>query len=128
MHGPDANLETFEGGCHCGAVRFRIRLPSRTALRCNCSICAKKGFINIIVPAEDFELLQGEGNLVTYRFNTKVAEHQFCSICGIHSFSRPRSHPSDYDVNGRCLDDGVDGFEITPFDGKHWEQNVGSIR
>ena len=57
-----------------------------------------------------------------------MAEHQFCRDCGIHSVSRPRSHPSDYDVNGRCLDAGIDMFEITPFDGQHWVQNVDAIR
>ena len=128
MRQPGASAETFEGGCHCGAVRFRISLKNRKALACNCSICAKKGFVNIIVAADDFELLHGADDLVSYRFNTKVAEHTFCRTCGIHSFSRPRSHPSDYDVNGRCLDAGVDMLEITPFDGKHWEQNVDSIR
>ena len=128
MNEETAKPEAYDGGCHCGAVRFRIRLKDKQALACNCSICAKKGFINIIVPASDFELLQGADELVSYRFNTKVAEHQFCRNCGIHSFSHPRSHPSDYDVNARCLDAGIDMFEITPFDGQHWEQNFDSIR
>ena len=84
----------FEGGCHCGGVRFRVRLADNRALQCNCSICAKKGFINLIAKPEDFELLCGEALLTSYRFNTRVAEHRFCSVCGIHPFSRPRSYPA----------------------------------
>ncbi len=118
----------YEGGCHCGRVRFRVRIRKAVALACNCSICAKKGMINLIAPPDDFELLQGEASLATYRFNTETAEHRFCTVCGIHPFSRPRSHPGSYDVNARCLDDGYDFLDIEPFDGQNWEQSVDAIR
>ena len=124
----NANESWKAGGCHCGRVRFRIRLRSQNALECNCSMCSKKGFINLIVAPEDFELLQGEGDLATYRFNTRVAEHRFCRNCGIHPFSRPRSHPGSFDVNARCLDDGFAFLDIRPFDGQNWEASVGDIR
>lgn len=117
----------LEGGCHCGSVRFRVRVVSDTALECNCSICFKKGFINLIVAPEDFELVKGSELLSTYRFNTQVAEHRFCRICGIHPFSRPRSHPGSFDVNARCLDEGFDFLKIDTFDGQNWEENVASI-
>ncbi len=123
----ETKAEWHEGGCHCGKVRFRIRIHRNEALECNCSVCAKKGFINLIVEPDDFELLQGEEALATYRFNTMKAEHRFCKNCGIHPFSRPRSHPGCYDVNARCLDGGFDFLEIEPFDGQNWEDNVSSI-
>lgn len=116
------------GGCHCGAIRYRVRPGRRNVLECNCSICFKKGFLGLIVPAGDFELLEGADELVTYRFNTRVAEHRFCRTCGIHPFSRPRSHPDSVDVNLRTLDGGIGDFEIVPFDGQHWEDSVASIR
>lgn len=116
------------GGCHCGQVRFRVLLHSNAALACDCSICAKKGFINIIVAAEDFQLIQGEDSLQTYRFNTGVAQHRFCRTCGIHPFTRPRSHPDGYDINARCLDNGLDGLDIVPFNGQHWEDSVHAIQ
>jgi len=84
--------------------------------------------INLIAAPQDFELLQGEDVLATYRFNTRLAEHRFCSVCGIHPFSRPRSHPDGYDVNARCLDDGYAFLDITPFDGQNWEASVDQIR
>jgi len=128
---PDASKASTpwqEGGCHCGAVRFRVRLQGRRAIACNCSICAMKGFVNVIVAAEDFELLSGEDVLRSYRFNTKQAEHRFCGVCGIHPFTRPRSHPDGFDINGRCLDAGIEGWEIVPFDGQNWEASVASIQ
>lgn len=117
------------GGCHCGAVRFRVAIRKYEAIDCNCSICQKKGILHLIVPPEDFELLQGKDNLETYSFNTGIAKHNFCKTCGIHPFYRPRSHPQDYDINIRCLDgDAMEKFTIQYFDGKHWEDNVSQIR
>jgi hypothetical protein len=124
-----ADLSEYQGGCHCGAVRFRIKVRDHRALACNCSVCSKKGMVNLIVAAADFELLAGDDALSVYRFNTGTARHHFCRICGIHPFSRPRSHPDDYDVNLRCLDgDALERFSVTPFDGRHWEASVAAIR
>ena len=111
------------GGCHCGAVRFEAALPDEVeAQTCNCSICAKKGFLHLIVAPENFELLSGKDALTTYRFNTGTARHTFCATCGIHPFYVPRSDPDKIDVNVRCLD-GVDPatLMIHPFDGQNWE-------
>ncbi|WP_271255207.1 GFA family protein [Pseudanabaena sp. Chao 1811] len=116
------------GGCHCGAIRFQVSVSKYEALDCNCSICQKKGILHLIASPEDFELLQGEENLSTYTFNTGIAKHHFCKTCGIHPFYRPRSHPNDYDVNVRCLDgDAMSLFEIVPFNGRHWEENIQQI-
>jgi hypothetical protein len=124
-----SDIATLEGGCHCGKVRFRVKARERKAYDCNCSICRKKGFLHLILPEEDFTLLQGEGDLTDYRFNTGVARHLFCHHCGMHPFYRPRSHPDQWDVNVRCLDeDSSSSFEILPFDGKNWESNVEKIR
>ena len=120
-------MPTYEGGCHCGRVRFRVTAELTKVAKCNCSICRKKGFLHLIVAPEQFELLAGEGELVEYRFNTGVAKHQFCRHCGIHAFYVPRSDPDKIDVNVRCLD-GVDPDEVEaePFDGQNWEQAIGT--
>jgi hypothetical protein len=112
----------MEGGCHCGRVRFRVTADLDGVTICNCSICTKKGIWHLIVPPENFELLQGEADLATYQFNTKVAKHHFCKECGVHPFYVPRSDPDKIDVNARCLD-GFDESAITPkrFDGRNWE-------
>lgn len=122
-------LVAHEGGCHCGAVRFIVRAPSRLAVdECNCSMCRLLGYWHLIVPKKQFELSSGEDQLTEYRFNTGTARHLFCSRCGVKSFYVPRSHPLGISVNARCLDPGtVEHFEVRPFDGQHWEANVGSL-
>ena len=90
---------------------------------------ASMGNLHLIVPQSRFTLLRGEDALTTYRFNTGVAKHTFCKVCGIHPFYTPRSHPDCIDVNIRCLDgDAAARFRITSFDGAHWEENVDRIR
>ena len=113
------------GGCHCGAVRFEAALPDRIdAQDCNCSICARSGFIHIIVPEGRFRLIQGEADLTSYSFNSHTARHLFCRVCGVKSFYRPRSNPDGWSVNARCLDDR-DRLDlvIAAFDGRNWEQH-----
>ncbi len=125
MPAPPNQPVIYEGGCHCGAVRFQVTVDQHQADQCNCSICRKKGFLHLIVPPEQFKLLQGAEALTTYTFNTGIAKHTFCRICGIHPFYRPRSHPDYIDVNVRCLDEDVIAeFEIVPFDGENWEENI----
>ena len=120
---------TYEGGCHCGAVRFRVVVNNHKVDDCNCSICSKKGFLHLIVNQNQFTLLQGEDVLKTYKFNTGIAQHKFCGVCGIHSFYIPRSHPDCIDVNVRCLDENVlRNFEILPFDGANWEENIHKLK
>lgn len=127
--GDDPQSEWLQGGCHCGRVRFRFRPLHFEALKCNCSICEKKGILHCIVPQDRFELQSGADVLTTYRFNTAIAAHTFCSVCGIHPFYTPRSHPDQVDVNIRCLDDGAARrFRVDPFDGKEWEASVDAIR
>lgn len=114
--------KTYEGGCNCGRVRFRVTGDLDDVLDCNCSVCTKKGILHLIVPPEQFEILEGEDALTPYQFNTHTATHRFCASCGIHPFYVPRSDPDKIDVNVRCLD-GVDIAALTPktFDGKNWE-------
>ena len=123
-------LEVFEGGCHCGAVRFRVAVDRLAALDCNCSMCTMKGIVHVIVPRDRFTIVRGEDSLTTYRFNTGVAKHTFCRVCGVHPFYYPRSHPDGVDVNARCFDDpnALDRFEVEAFDGRNWEENVEKIR
>ena len=113
---------SWQGGCHCGSVRFEVTADISEVVDCNCSVCTKKGFLHLIVAPEKFRLLQGADALVTYRFNTGTARHTFCGTCGIHAFYTPRSHPDKVDVNARCLE-GIDlaALKIVLFDGQNWE-------
>ena len=118
-----------KGSCHCGAVTFEVLTPDEVELvDCNCSMCARTGYLHLIVPKGRFRLLTGKDTLSTYQFNTKSAQHLFCSICGIKSFYVPRSHPEGYSVNFRCLNaDDFRSILTTEFDGKNWEENASSL-
>jgi centromere protein V len=126
--GEQAIMITHRGGCHCGRVRFEVIAPATLqASECNCSICAKSGFLGLVVPKARFRLLSGADCLTTYSFNTGIARHLFCSRCGIKSFYVPRSHPEGYNVNVRCLDPGtVESLTIRPFNGLEWERQYPS--
>jgi hypothetical protein len=85
-------------------------------------MCSKKGLLACYVPPERFRLLRGESDLSLYQFNKKIAKHFFCKHCGIHTFGNPRSNPSSYLINARCLHDfDIQKARIRPFDGRNWE-------
>ena len=115
-------MVTISGGCHCGAVRFEAEVGATPEVHdCNCSICAKAGFLHLFVPHGDFRLLTDGAALSSYRFGTGAADHLFCRTCGIKSFYQPRSHPDCWSVNYRALDEGH-GLSVTivSFDGRDW--------
>jgi hypothetical protein len=86
-------LRTYEGGCHCGAVRFRIEvdLDETPIGECDCSICTKKGILHLPIARDRLQILSGADDLTTYTFNTGVAKHTFCRHCGMHPFYQPRT-------------------------------------
>ena len=104
--------ETYSGACHCGAVRFEVRLKGGldSRRRCTCSYCRMRGAVAVTAAAGDIEILAGEDALALYRFNTGVAAHHFCSVCGIYTHHRRRSNPDEYGVNVACLEG------LSPFD------------
>jgi hypothetical protein len=109
----DPERREHEGGCHCGAVRFRVRLSDglRTARRCSCSLCRMRGAVAVSAPLDGLTLLSGDDALATYRFNTNSAEHHFCVRCGIYTHHRRRSNPDQLGINVACLD-GVSPFDF----------------
>ena len=118
-----------EGGCHCGAVRVAAEVPEAVELLdCNCSICSLTGFLHLIVPHADFELLSGEEALTSYRFGTGAANHLFCRICGVKSFYQPRSHPDAWSVNFHAVA-APSSLQATrrSFDGRNWEASAAQL-
>lgn len=101
------------GACHCGSVQFEVDLPTgfEDLSRCNCSMCARRGAVVTSVPLSAFRILQGAENLTLYQFNTRTAEHYFCSTCGIYTHHRRRSNPNQFGVNVACIE-GVNPFEL----------------
>jgi len=123
-------MAVYQGGCHCGAVRFEVETELTYVAECNCSICTKKGALHHRVAADRFRLLQGEEALTLYQFGTRTARHYFCKHCGIAPYGNPRLDPESISINIRCLDGiDVDSLEIQriPFDGRNWEQAAAKL-
>ncbi len=98
--------------CHCGEVEAEINiLPNYKFLKCNCSICKRKGAIMSMVKNDDFKIIKGLDKLKLYQFHSKIAKHYFCSICGIYTHHHPRSNPAMTGFNLGCLDD-INTFKL----------------
>ena len=99
--------------CHCGAIEAEVKISERIEkiLRCNCSLCKRKGAIMTMVKNEDFKITKGLEILKLYQFHSKIAKHYFCSNCGIYTHHNPRSNPGMTGFNLGCLDE-VDTFQL----------------
>ena len=103
----------YSGACHCKAVQFEIYLPEglTNLKRCNCSFCRMRSAIMGFVKKDDFKILKGAEKLSLYQFNSKIAKHYFCSVCGIYTHHQRRSDPSQFGFNVACIE-GVDPYEL----------------
>ena len=98
--------------CHCKAIEAEINISDLgKLLRCNCSICKRKGSIMSMVKNEDFKIIKGHDKLKVYQFHTKIAKHYFCLTCGIYTHHNPRSNPVMTGFNVGCLED-VDTLKL----------------
>ena len=109
----DLDVSEIGGACHCGTVRFRVRLSDglHSARRCTCSYCRMRGAVAVSAELDGISFLAGEEALGVYRFNTGAAKHFFCLKCGIYTHHQRRSNPHQYGVNVACLE-GVSPFDF----------------
>ncbi|WP_298728679.1 GFA family protein [uncultured Ferrovibrio sp.] len=117
-----AEAKTYQGSCHCGAVRYEVTLSlDQPVVSCNCSICRRKGTLLSFVPAEAFKLLAGKDAVTDYQFNTRNIHHLFCATCGVTSFATGTAPNGArmVAINMRCLDDvDLKALTITEYDGR----------
>ena len=81
--------------CHCGAVEIQVNLKKEIdkLMRCNCSMCKRKGTMVTIIDRKDLKIIKGEDKIKIYQFNTKVAKHHFfpnfkSSICSSRNIGK----------------------------------------
>ncbi|OLF54473.1 hypothetical protein BTN82_10720 [Pseudomonas chlororaphis] len=109
----------YTGECHCAAVAFEFEGALDELVRCDCSLCRKRNALMATVPREQFRIVRGEEALRLYRWNSGVAQHYFCGVCGIYVYHRRRSNPQMLSVNACCID-GLDvaALRVRQVDGK----------
>lgn len=107
-------MTTYQGRCHCGAIKFRFEsAPIERGLRCNCSLCIRKGALmspEVIAP-EQLQIAGEEGALSVYRFGSGKAKHYFCSRCGIYPFHETLRKAGHFRVNLGCVE-GLDATRL----------------
>lgn len=116
----EEKMPIYEGSCQCGAIRFRARTRLESPFQCNCSRCRRLNAVMHSVPGDDFTLLKGRDFLATYRFNSHVIAHQFCTVCGIQSFASGQDKHGNpmHVINVHCLENPqYDREAISVFNG-----------
>ena len=96
MEQPIAETEgrSFDGSCHCVAIRFRVQGPLRKILMCHCSECLKISGTSWGASAAHANKLDWltEARPRRYR-SSDWAERGFCSECGAQIFYRLHDRP-----------------------------------
>ena len=108
----DTNYKTILT-CHCKKVVIELNLIKgiEDLVRCNCSLCKRRGSIMAKVKLKNLKIKKGQDRLSVYKFGRKRhAEHFFCSICGIYTHHRSYTNPENYEFNVACIDT-VDTFK-----------------
>ena len=100
----------FEGGCHCGAVRYGCSEEPTTVVNCHCGDCqqiAGSAFITGVLVPEGSVTVNGE--LISYKVKADSGNgitRNFCPICGTRIIVE--------------LDGGVVGVSYTTLDDSSW--------
>ena len=100
----------FEGGCHCGAVRYVCSEEPTTVVNCHCGDCqqiAGSAFITSVLVPEGSVTVNGE--LKSYKVKADSGNgitRNFCPICGTRIMVE--------------LDGGVVGVSYTTLDDSSW--------
>jgi hypothetical protein len=95
----------FEGGCLCGAIRFRVSGTATSRCYCHCRSCRLASGAPFVAwatfPAAGFQPLRGE--LARHRSSDAVTRG-FCASCGTSVTYRDRARPEELDVALATLD------------------------
>ncbi|KYR00180.1 glutathione-dependent formaldehyde-activating [Tieghemostelium lacteum] len=75
----------YTGSCHCKAITYEADIDFKTSqtTKCNCSICQKSRYWEMIVKPDCFRLLTGKETQGDYQWGAKTSHHHFCKTCGV---------------------------------------------
>lgn len=100
------NESTHEGGCLCGAVRYRVAGRARALTLCHCATCRRAAAAPTVAwaifDASGFAFTAGQPRV--FRSSPHV-ERSFCGDCGTALVYRSTRRPDVVDVTTVSLDD-----------------------
>lgn len=113
-------LLPLDGGCQCGAVRFRISTPPEWISNCHCTNCQKISggafAVNAIVAEDVFTFLKGAPKRTEWIAASGNRRYGlFCGDCGARI------------VHGQTPSSGYLSLRCGGFDDKSWVEPVGDI-
>ncbi|KAK5079512.1 hypothetical protein LTR70_006504 [Exophiala xenobiotica] len=116
----------YEGGCHCGNVRYTVKLSppldEMPVTQCTCSICHINGQLMVYPLESQIEWHSGKDSMTPYSFGPSRIAHTFCPVCGT-SIGGKGNDPTFF-ANNRALNvrtfRNVDltNLHIRPVDGR----------
>ena len=103
----DGPRAAVTGGCGCGAVRFEVAEPLRSATYCHCTRCQRRtgagASANGATAPGSFSVVQGEERLRAWKPDGGW-EKWFCGDCGSALFSRDSGDPSRVSIRLGAVD------------------------
>ncbi|MBF8778742.1 GFA family protein [Pseudomonas fulva] len=97
--------EVLEGGCHCGALRYRLEGEPSDVAHCHCSICRRVSGGLVVtwlsLPRAGFQWLKGTPRC---HIAPPSCSRYFCGDCGAHVALMTRHSPDTVDITVATLD------------------------
>ena len=105
----------YEGGCQCGAVRYRVTAEPTTLYLCHCTECRKQSSsafgMSLWVPSNALEVTKGKVKTWTRPTDSGgTMACDFCGDCGSRLFHHASDESDTVSVKGGSLDD-IDRFQ-----------------
>ena len=99
----------MEGGCLCGAVRYRVTEPAQRSFLCHCKDCQRQsgsGYLPLMVVPRSGFAVEGEtaSFTTTGESGRKLVRH-FCTTCGSPLYEDAEAMPDAVMITAGTLDD-----------------------
>jgi hypothetical protein len=99
-----------QGGCQCGALRYRIEAEPVALVACHCTECQRQSGsafgMSLVVPQQAFRMLSGEPRIFTRKAASgREVACAFCGECGNRIYHEPKYRQETLNVKPGTLDD-----------------------
>ena len=79
--------------CHCENVELEVNIPEAgfpKLMRCNCSLCKRKGAVMSPLPKENVKLVKGQDSLKLYQYHLGTPHTDQANKELLHVYSKPQ--------------------------------------